>query len=156
LERKQILAGSKRIYGTTWDVYLCILTSSQPLGVREIWRSLRLSSPSLAQYHVNKLLELKLIENTVEGKYRINDEERLEALRSFLMLRGMLIPRLAIYGALFTGTLVSYLLLWPWRGDFRDLVTLSVCLLGILTSFFEAFKQYRGLSAWENKPSTHQ
>ncbi len=136
---------SKRIYGTTWDVYLCILTSNGPVGVREIWRGLKLSSPSLAQYHVNKLLELKLIE-PVEGKYRVNDEEKLEALRSFLTLRGMLIPRMVIYGALLSGIFVSYILFWPWRGDFRDLVTVAVCLFSILAFLYEAYKQYRGLT----------
>jgi hypothetical protein len=140
------MAGSKQIYGTTWDVYLCILTSKDPVGVRDIWRSLKLSSPSLAQYHVNKLLDLKLIETTVNGKYRTNDEERLEALRSFLMLRGMLIPRMVVYGALLSGILVSYLVLWPWRGDFRDLVTVAVCFFSIIAFFFEAYKQYHGLT----------
>jgi len=139
--------GSKQIYGKTWDVYLCILTSSTPIGVREIWRALGLSSPSLAQYHVNKLVELKLIENTFDGKYVTNDEERLEALRSFLRLRGMLIPRMVVYAALLSGVLVSYVLFWPWRGDFRDLVTVSVTLFSIAAFLFEAVKQYRGLSA---------
>ncbi|MFB0543910.1 MAG: hypothetical protein ACETVR_03925 [Candidatus Bathyarchaeia archaeon] len=144
------MAGSKRIYGKTWDVYLCILTSNGPVGVREIWRGLKLSSPSLAQYHVNKLLELNLIE-PVKGKYRVNDEEKLEALRSFLTLRGMLIPRMVIYGALLSGILVSYILFWPWRGDFRDLVTVSVTLFSIAAFLFEAVKQYRGLSVWEKE-----
>jgi hypothetical protein len=139
--------GAKQIYGKTWDVYLCILTASSPIGVREIWRSLNLSSPSLAQYHINKLLDLKLIE-PVEGKYRVNDEERLESLRSFLMLRGMLIPRMVVYGALLSGILVSYLVLYPWRGDFRDLVTVAVCLFSVLAFFFEAYKQYHGLKVF--------
>jgi hypothetical protein len=143
--------GSKQIYGKTWDVYLCILTSSAPIGVREIWRALGLSSPSLAQYHVNKLMDLKLIENTVDGKYVTNDEERLEALRSFLMLRGMLIPRMVVYAALLSGVLASYVLFWPWRGDFRDLMTLSVTLFSIAAFLFEAVKQYRGLSVWKNE-----
>jgi hypothetical protein len=143
--------GSKQIYGKTWDVYLCILTSSAPIGVREIWRALGLSSPSLAQYHVNKLLDLKLIENTVDGKYVTNDEERLEALRSFLMLRGMLIPRMVVYAALLSGVMVSYVLFWPWRGDFRDLVTVSVTLFSIAAFLFEAVKQYRGLSTWKKE-----
>jgi len=143
--------GSKQIYGKTWDVYLCILTSSAPIGVREIWRALGLSSPSLAQYHVNKLVELKLIENTVDGKYVTNDEERLEALRSFLRLRGMLIPRMVVYAALLSGVLVSYVLFWPWRGDFRDLMTLSVTLFSIAAFLFEAVKQYRGLSVWKKE-----
>jgi hypothetical protein len=143
--------GSKQIYGKTWDVYLCILTSSAPIGVREIWRALGLSSPSLAQYHVNKLVELKLIENTVDGKYVTNDEERLETLRSFLRLRGMLIPRMVVYAALLSGVLVSYVLFWPWRGDFRDLVTVSVTLFSIAAFLFEAVKQYRGLSVWKKE-----
>lgn len=145
------MAGSKRIYGTTWDVYLCILTSNGPIGVRDIWRTLKMSSPSLAQYHVNKLLELKLIETTYSGKYRTNDEEKLEALRSFLMLRGMLIPRMVVYAALLSGILISYVAFWPWRGDFRDLVTLSVCLFSIAAFSFEAFKQYSGLSVWKKE-----
>jgi len=143
--------GSKQIYGKTWDVYLCILTSSSPIGVREIWRALDFSSPSLAQYHVNKLLELKLIENTLNGKYVTNDQERLEALRSFLTLRGMLIPRMVVYAALLSGLLASYVIFWPWRGDFRDLVTLSVTLFSIAAFLFEAIKQYRGLSVWKKE-----
>ncbi len=135
---------TKQIYGKTRDVYLCILTASSPIGVREIWRALNLSSPSLAQYHVNKLLDLKLIE-PVEGKYKVNDAERLEALRNFLMLRGMLIPRMVVYGALLSGILLSYLVFWPWRGDFRDLVTVAVCLFSVIAFFFEAYKQYHGL-----------
>jgi hypothetical protein len=141
------MAGYKQVYGKTWDVYLCILTSSDPIGVREIWRSLSLSTPSLAQYHVNKLLELRLIESTPQGKYITNDEERLEALRSFLSLRGMLIPRMVVYAALLSGVMLSYVTFWPWRGDFRDLVVLAVTLFSISAFLFEAVKQYRGLSA---------
>ena len=144
------MAGNKRIYGTTYDVYLCILTSNSPVGVREIWRALNLSSPSLAQYHVNKLMELKLIEPKA-GKYVTNDQEQLEALRSFLMLRGMLIPRMVVYAALSAGILTSFLLLYPIQWDFRDLVTVAVCLFSIATFSFEAIKQYRGLTVWKKE-----
>ncbi len=145
------MAGYKQVYGRTWDVYLCILTSGDPIGVREIWRILGLSTPSLAQYHVNKLLELKLIESTPRGKYVTNDEERIEALRSFLTLRGMLIPRMVVYAALLSGVMLSYVTFWPWRGDFRDLVVLAVTLFSVSTFLFEAMKQYRGLSAWNSE-----
>ena len=140
------MAQSKRIYGKTLDVYLCILTSASGVGVREIWRQLGFSSPSLAQYHVNKLLDLRLIEADFDGKYIINDQESIEALLSFLLLRGMLIPRLTIYSALLLGLMVSYLSFWPWRGDFRDLATLFIGLFSAGAFLFEAVKQYRGLS----------
>jgi hypothetical protein len=139
------VAQGKRIYGKTLDVYLCILTSDGGVGVRDIWRQLGFSSPSLAQYHVNKLLDLKLIEADFDGKYIVNDQESIEALRSFLLLRGMLIPRLTIYSALLLGLMVSYVSFWPWRGDFRDLATLFIGLFSASAFLFEAVKQYRGL-----------
>ena len=143
---------AKRIYGKTLDVYLCILTSDDNIGVRDIWRALKFSSPSLAQYHVNKLLDLKLIETDFDGKYKINDQESIEALRSFLLLRGMLIPRLTIYSALILGLMVSYVTYWPWRGDFRDLVTLFIGLFSAGAFLFEAVKQYRGLDFMKQEP----
>ncbi len=143
---------AKRIYGKTLDVYLCILTADTAIGVRDIWRALKFSSPSLAQYHVNKLLDLKLIETDFDGKYKINDQESIEALRSFLLLRGMLIPRLTIYSALILGLMVSYVMYWPWRGDFRDLVTLFIGLFSAGAFLFEAVKQYRGLDFMKQEP----
>lgn len=138
-------SGDKRVSGTTWDVYLYILMSKEPSGVREVWRMLKLSSPSLAQYHINKLLDLKLIEAASDGKYRVNEREQVEALRSFVLLRGRLIPRFMFYGALLSGILASYLVFWPFRWDFRDLVVLAVTVFSISAFFFEAYNQYRGL-----------
>jgi len=135
----------KNLSGNTWDVYLYVLTSREPIGVRDVWRTLKLSSPSLAQYHINKLLDLKLIEATPEGKYRVNEAEQVDALRSFILLRGRLIPRLIFYGAIVSGVLASYLVLWPFRWDFRDLVVLVISFFSVLTFFFEAYSQYKGL-----------
>jgi len=138
-------ANRKRLSGTTWEVYLYILTSDKPPGVREVWRGLNLSSPSLAQYHINKLQDLDLIEPTPEGKYQVNAMEQMDVLRSFVLLRGRLVPRLVFYGALLSGILLAYLLFWPFRWDFRDLVVLVVSVLSISAFFFEAYNQYKGL-----------
>lgn len=135
----------KRISGTTLDVYLCILTSKNSTGVRDVWRTLKLSSPSLAQYHINKLLDLKLIENSPDGKYQANEEEQIESLKSFVKLRGRLIPRLVFYGAILSGIVASYLIFWPFRWDFRDMVVLFVSFFSILVFFFEAYNQYRAI-----------
>ena len=40
--------------GTTWKVYKYVLENG-PTGIREIQKSLRLSTPSLVLYHLNKL-----------------------------------------------------------------------------------------------------
>ncbi len=146
-------AGRNKGYlsGTTWEVYLYILTSGEPVGVREVWRALKLSSPSLAQYHVNKLLELKVVHQTQDGKYAVEERGRIEALKSFVLLRGRLIPRLVFYGALVAGVLTMYLIFWPLQWNFRDLTILAVSLFSILAFFFEAYAQYRGLKAGVQK-----
>ena len=138
----------KRITGKTWSVYLYILTSEKPQGVREIWRELNLSTPSLAQYHINKLLDMKVIESTLEGKYRANEVEHMGVLRGFVKMRGRLVPRLVFYSALLGGILFAYFLLWPFRWDFRDLIVLLITVLSISAFSFEAYNQYKGLLDW--------
>ena len=135
----------KKISGTTWNIYLYIITSEKPQGVREVWRALNLSSPSLAQYHITKLIELKLLDSTLDGKYQARDVERLDALRGFILLRGRLIPRLVFYGAFLSGVFLTYLLFWPFRWDFRDIVVITISLFSIIVFFYEAYNQHKGL-----------
>lgn len=139
------------ISGTTWEVYLCILTSREPVGVRDVWRELKLSSPSLAQYHLNKLLDLGVVSQTEHGKYMVEEKERVEALRSFVLLRGKLIPRLVFYGAMLSGILTWYLIFWSFEWNFRDLVVLVVSVFSIFAFFFEAYNQYRSLRSGVQK-----
>ena len=142
---KMVAGNRNRISGTTWNVYLYILTSDKPQGVREVWRALSLSTPSLAQYHINKLLDMQLIESNSEGKYKASEGEHLDVLRGFVRLRGKLVPRLVFYSALLSGVLFAYLLFWPFRWDFRDLVVLFVIILSVTAFSFEAYNQYKGV-----------
>jgi hypothetical protein len=130
---------------TTWNVYLYILTSRDPVGVRDVWRELKLSSPSLAQYHINKLLELSMIAQTQEGKYVASEEKRVETLRSFVLLYGKLVPRLVFYGALVAGILAFYVIFWPMELNFRDLTVIAIAVISIIAFFFEAYVQYHSL-----------
>jgi hypothetical protein len=144
--------GSRRNISTaTWNIYLYILTSREPVGVRDVWRELKLSSPSLAQYHVNRLLELEMITKTSEGKYVASEEKRVEALKGFLLLHGKLVPRLVFYGALIAGILAFYLMAWPIELSFRDLTVIVVATISMLAFFFEAYVQYRGLKTGVQK-----
>jgi hypothetical protein len=115
------------------------------VGVRDVWRTLEFSSPSLAQYHINKLLALNLLHHTPDGKYAVKEKEQIEALRSFVLLRGKLIPRLVFYGALVAGILAAYLFLRPFRWDTRDYVILLISTFSMFAFFFEAYAQYRSL-----------
>ena len=133
------------VTGTTRRVYLYILSSRTPVGVRDVWRGLDLSSPSLAQYHINKLLELKLIAVDQFGKIQVNSQTKLYLLQNFLFFRGKVVPRLVIFGALSIGLLIVYILLWPFTGDFRDLIVVAFSLFSASILFYEAYNQNKGL-----------
>ncbi len=135
----------EKVSGKTWDVYLYILTSRDPVGIRDVWRSLKLSTPSLAQYHVNKLVEMGLVEQTRDGKYVVEEMIQAGLLRGFILLRGRLVPRLVFYAAFTLGLLASYLILWPFSWDFRDLVVLSISLMSTAAFLVEGYVLMKGL-----------
>ncbi|MEM3047266.1 MAG: hypothetical protein QW057_09335 [Candidatus Bathyarchaeia archaeon] len=138
-------AGKRYLSGVVWQVYLYVLTSSEPVGVRDVWRGLKLSSPSLAQYHINRLLKMGLIAQTVDGRYAPEEKARIDVLRSFVLLRGRLISRMTIYGAFILGLFSVYLFVWPFNWDFQDLTVLVTCVFSTAAFFFEAYSQHRGL-----------
>ncbi|GAH14244.1 unnamed protein product, partial [marine sediment metagenome] len=59
LNRDEIV---KNLNGRTLMVYFVIL-NKKSIGVRELQRQLELSSPSVAKYHLEKLVNMNLVEN---------------------------------------------------------------------------------------------
>ncbi len=53
--------------GTTLKVYRFMLKSRTPLGIHDVQRGLGLSSASVAQYHIRKLLSLRLVREEGDG-----------------------------------------------------------------------------------------
>jgi len=56
--------------GKDWNVYWLLLKNGRPMSVREVQKSLRFSSPSVAQHHLEQLRELGLVQKQdVGGNY---------------------------------------------------------------------------------------
>ncbi len=78
--------------GTTLDVYRLLLKTNKPLGIREIQRTLNLSSPSIVQHHLAKLEAACLVKREW-GDYVINRVE----LENCVKISRFLIPRHFLY-----------------------------------------------------------
>jgi hypothetical protein len=143
--------GKRYLSGIIWDVYLFILTSNKPVGVRDLWRGLKLSSPSLAQYHINNLLEMKFISKTEDGRYIAEEKSSLEVLRNFVLLKGRLISRMIFYAAFILGLLLVYFLFEPIKWGFRDLLVVAIGLFSLAVFSYEAFMQHRGIKTGVQK-----
>ncbi len=95
--------------GTTLEVYRFVLKSAKPVGVREVQRGAKLSSPSVATYHLSKLEEAYLLKRE-NGSYVVNRV----LLENSIRVRHLLLPRYFFY-LLFAIAALTYelLVIWP-------------------------------------------
>ena len=95
--------------GNTAQVYRYAIKQRKPIGIREVQRALKLSSPTLAAYHLDKLEGAGLLKQTPEG-YVV---DRL-VLENFVRLRQLLLPKYLFYFAAFaTAVLLQIILFKP-------------------------------------------
>ncbi len=97
-----------RLKGKTLQIYLYLMKRNEPVGVREVQRDLNLSTPSLASYHLEKLMGMNLVAKDEHGRYYISRKADIGILESYVNVLGYTIPRLAFFAVFFTSLLIAY------------------------------------------------
>ena len=116
--------------GNTAQVYRYAIKQRKPIGVREVQRALKLSSPTLAAYHLDKLEEAGLLKQTPDGY--VVDKLVLE---NFVRLRQLLLPKYLFYFAAFaTAVLIQITLFRPSQLTREYLFSTS--MLAFAAAFF--------------------
>jgi DNA-binding transcriptional ArsR family regulator len=116
--------------GKTAQVYRYALKMGRPIGVREVQRALKLSSPRLASYHLERLEETGLLRQTPEGY--VVDKVVLE---NFLRLQGLLVPKYFFFFVFFVAaTIFQLVLFWPSELSREYLYTTT--MLFIVAAYF--------------------
>jgi len=87
--------------GNTLRVYTYLFKVRRS-GIREAQRSLGFKSASLAQYHLDKLVDLGLASKDEMGNYILAKEVKIEALEQFLKIGTYIIPRFILYSVMLT------------------------------------------------------
>jgi DNA-binding transcriptional ArsR family regulator len=102
-----------KLKGKTLQIYWYLLRDpNSSVGVREVQRSLELSSPSVAAHHLDKLLALGLVEKTVRGEYLVNQEVKVGLLKFFSRMGRFLVPRHLFYAFFVTTMFAIYLIVY--------------------------------------------
>jgi hypothetical protein len=129
--------------GKTLLVYMHMLKRpNNPVGVREVQRELGFSSPSVSSYHLNKLLDLGLIEN-VYGDYKLVRDIKVGVLRQFITLGGLMLPRYLFYAVLMTSMLITYLFQRPFYLTQESITTIVMGLVPSTILWYETVKIWR-------------
>lgn len=121
---------------TTLRVYRFLYKQGRPVGVHEVQNGLSLSSPSLAHYHIRKLVEQGLAREEAGGY--IVDKIMFE---NMIRIRRSVIPFQTTYLTLFIATLFIMLVLFrPTVLSGVYVFAVLVNVLAIVVFVFETFK----------------
>lgn len=133
--------------GKDWKVYWLLLKNGRPMSVREVQKSLRFSSPSVAQHHLEQLRELGLVtKQDIGGSYSLVSEVKIGVLRHFVKLGKMLFPRYFFYAVFCTTFYVAYILVLMHEFTRENLFILSFG--AIVTAIF----WYEAARVWSTRP----
>lgn len=91
---------SDELEGNTLSVYTYVVNVSKPVGIREVMRGAKLSSPSVAHRHLQKLEALGLLEKNAYGDYVLKKKANLSG---YIWIGKNLLPRLILYSLFFMG-----------------------------------------------------
>ncbi len=129
--------------GKTLKVYLHLLRYGRAVGVREIQKELGFSSPSVAFHHLDKLLDLGVVEKDQYERYVLAKKVDSGILHSFVSIGGLTLPRLGFYAAFFTTIALAYVFA---NRTLLDLYALIGTVGGSAIFWYEAWR------VWRRKP----
>jgi hypothetical protein len=139
----EILKISSELKGKTLRAYWYLLRNPEETSLRNIQRGANLSSPSLATYHLNKLVNLGLVGTDKYGLYYLERSVKVGVLRFFVGSGRLLLPRYIFYAAFYTTLIPCVLLFLPLTAGPISLLLLSVLGFGVITSWFESRRIWR-------------
>jgi hypothetical protein len=116
--------------GKTLEVYRYAIKQGRPVGVREVQRALKFSSPTSASYHLAKLEEASLMKQTTEG-YVV---DRL-VLENYVKLRRMLIPKYFLLSLFFAVALIIEITIFRPPQLTRDFVFATLIIAIAMASY---------------------
>ena len=136
-----------KLKGKAWNVYWLLLKNGQPMSVREVARALRFSSPSVANHHLEQLIQIGLVERQeIGGNYALVGEVKIGVLRHFVKLGRMMFPRYFFYALFSSAFYVTYLTL------FIETVTQETLFVIAFGAIVSTIFWYEAVRVWRLKP----
>jgi hypothetical protein len=130
------------LQGTTLRVYRFLYKQGRPARIPDIQKGLKLSSPSVAQYQIAKLLRAGWVRETDRG-YVV---DRV-VLGNLIRIRRMVLPYQVTYTVFFAAALAVLLTVLSPPGPITSTYAFAVAVVGIGfgISLFESAKLVEGM-----------
>jgi len=126
---------------TTLKIYKYMVLYGKPVGVRELQRKLKLSSPSLVSYHLNKLEKMGLVSKRSDNKYVVTKLVHVDTLTFFVKMGRIALPRFLFYSVFFTGMLLVYVIIYhPYILTESYIVGFIIALTAVAICWYETLR----------------
>lgn len=133
-----------KLRGKAWKVYWLLLKTSREMSVREIEKELHFSSPSVANHHLEQLVQLGLVEkNPIGGNYKLISEIKIGVLRHFIKLGRLIFPRYFFYAVFSTTFYIAYLAILLKTITTESLFVISFGAIVVIVFWYEAYRFWR-------------
>ncbi len=139
-------ANPRDLKGNTLRIYLQVLKHG-PCELRDVQHALNLSTPSLASYHLNKLVEAGYVSQNERGGYVATKDAVGDILAGYSKIGTAIVPQLSFFAILFS-ILIAYFSFEALRfpGFTPYLVLVSVAAAVAL--WYETVSLWRRALAW--------
>ena len=131
---------------TTWKVFIVLLSIRRPIGPRELSKRLKLSSPSVGLYHLDKLVKQNLALKSTNGDYIVNPDADLGFLENYLFFEPGAIPRMTFYASFVTGLFIIYAATTPFDYGTHNVFALAIGMSALTFFWMEVYRHYNALT----------
>jgi hypothetical protein len=136
---------NNEIKGNTLKVYLYILRHG-PSELRDVQRGIGLSSPSLASYHLGKLMEAGFASQDEFGKYFALKDTSDKILDGYSKMGTTVVPQMFFFALLFT-ILAAFFSFMALSTTGFTIYLIGVCDAMVVVFWFETVRLWRKLAA---------
>ena len=119
--------------GITLRVYLYTVKKGKPVGPRDVMKGAKLSSPSVAYRHLQKLEEMGYLQKNNYGEYITKDKAHV---RGYIWIGRHMLPKMLVYSLIFISILIVELVVLALHYSVENYVFKVFFMLLILITGF--------------------
>ena len=142
----QVPKSRPEIKGNTLRTYLYLLNSGTS-ELREVQRAMEFSTPSLASYHLGKLVEAGYVTQDDRGRYMIVWDATKELLEGYVRIGTVVFPQLFFFSILFTVVIGFFAAMSLFNTAFVPLLAAGSVVM-IASFWYETMKVWKKLTSW--------
>lgn len=132
------------IKGNTLKVYLYLLKHG-PSELRDIQHGTHLSTPSLASYHLGKLLEAGFVIQNNYGVYSVVKDSADKVLEGYARIGSTVVPQFFFFALLFTILITFFSFAALYLSGYVPYLV-AVCTAMIVVFWYETIRLWRKLA----------